>query len=406
MPNLTPEDLTRLAAACVSETHTPEPPPRLMSIWEITTWVLPMAPEHLRRTLAAFPTLPQGTAAEGATRWFTLPEVATLRAHFIARSRSQRYAPPPTKRAPLITLVGPIGAMGRTTALTHLGLAASLAGYRVLAIEGDPAGQLAQTLHMAGPPPSGDVLTLLAGSAARHLRQMNQSRLDRGDPPQPMDPSLSASLTLTAQDLIRQTQWPGLDLLPATPALMQADMALTSWRLAQRNWQPWHALSEALDTLRTSYDLILCDTPRGLGPLALTLLTSADILLAPLPLHAQGLTQLGLNLQNLAQATATLEDDLQLTARALGQTAPPLNWQRLTVLPTNAGPDAPRHLAQAAAALGDALLPAPLPHLPSLPFYDLDYRSLGRLPYAPLRDACDAAWAGVVTDLGFQRCRS
>ena len=82
-----------------------------------------------------------------------------------------------------------------------------------------------------------------------------------------------------------------------------------------------------------------------------------------------------------------------------------MGWQHLAVLPTRAGPDAARHLAICAARLGDSLLPAALPELPNpeqqnpeaptAQFYDLDYRDMGRLPYAPLRDACDAAWRGV-----------
>ena len=163
------------------------------------------------------------------------------------------------------------------------------------------------------------------------------------------------------------------------------------------SWYPWRALAEALDTdgVRSRYDLILCDTPRGLGPLALSLLTSADILLAPLPLRGDGLTNLGAGLHSLAAATQTLEGELQTTARALGQTAAPFIWQRLAVLPTRAGPDAARYLASATAQLGDALLPAALPEVHTPQFYDLDYRTIGRLPYAPLRDACDAAWVGL-----------
>jgi len=40
--------------------------------------------------------------------------------------------------------------------------------------------------------------------------------------------------------------------------------------------------------LRSRYDLILCDTPRGLGPLALSALASADVLLAPVSLKEGG----------------------------------------------------------------------------------------------------------------------
>lgn len=399
LTRLTPQTLAHLAEACLPATiPRPPTPPRLLSIWEITTWVLPMAPEHLRRVLAATPSLPQGSAGtDGGTRWFTNAEVATLRGHFSARARSHRYAPVPTKRAPLITLTGPGGAIGRTTALIHLATAASLAGFRVLVMDGDPSGTLAQTLHCQGPPPTGDVLTLLARSAGHNLRRLNQSRLDRGEAPTPMDPVLSAALSVTTTSLIRPTGWPGLDLLPATATLMQADLALTTWRLAQRSWAPWAALSEAFetDTIRKNYDLILCDTPRGLGPLALALLTATDILLAPLPLRPIGLTDLATGLASIAQATAALEADLQATARALGQTIEPMGWQRLAILPTRAGPDAARHLATAAAQLGTTLLPAALPELPAAQFYDLDYRTFGRLPYAPLRDACDAAWAGL-----------
>jgi hypothetical protein len=47
------------------------------------------------------------------------------------------------------------------------------------------------------------------------------------------------------------------------------------------------------------------------------------------------------------------------------------------------------------------LLPNPLPEVPQLAaagvgqVYDLDYRDVGRLAYAPLRDATEAAWQGL-----------
>ena len=419
MPPLSPDHLTTLATACEGKALASPPPDRQISIWEITSWILPMAPEHLRRVLAADPNLPQGSAGgEGGTRWFSQSDLAALRAHFATGPRKARYLPTrlPNARAPLVTLTGPLGAMGRSTCLMHLACAAALSGYRVLVIDGDPAGPLGSALP--APPghhdvPGTGVLSLIARSAALHLRRLNEARLDRGDTPHPMDEWLGAALPLRAADLIRPSLWPGLDVMAAPLAMMQGDLQISTWRLALRGWQPGRALAAALDDegLRQRYDLILCDTPRGLGPLALALLTSADVLLAPFPLHQDGLPRLGAGLQALAQATSQLQAEAQTAARALGQTAPPAQaWQRLWVLPNRAGPDAARQMAGVAAKLGDALLPNPMPEIASLAprlaqgqaapqFYDLDYRSLGRLTYAPLRDACDAAWLSVAEAL-------
>ena len=96
-----------------------------------------------------------------------------------------------------------------------------------------------------------------------------------------------------------------------------------------------------------------------------------------------------------------------MTARALGQGPAPLHWRGLAVLPTRThiervGADAAQVLAGFAAKLGPALrppllLPAALPEVPQIAsgaaaqFYDLDYRDVGRLIYAPQRDAIEGS---------------
>ena len=131
--------------------------------------------------------------------------------------------------------------------------------------------------------------------------------------------------------------------------------------------------------------------------MAMALLTSADILLAPLPLQDGALDQLGAGIAELAAASALMQAEAQGAARALGQTAPAQVWQRLWLLPIRAGADAPQRMAGFAAKLGEALLPTPLPEVEAVAtgqvahLYDLDYRCMGRLPYAALRQACDAA---------------
>jgi chromosome partitioning protein len=277
----------------------------------------------------------------------------------------------------------------------------------VLVIDGDPGGDVSRALPCSTPAGTG-VLSLIARSAALHLRRLNEARLERGDAPQPMDEALSAALPLTAADLIRPSLWPGLDVMAAPLAMMQGDRQITSWRLGLRTWAPGQALAQAVEEagLRQRYGLILCDTPRGLGPMALALLASADVLLAPLPLRDDGAARLGAGLQALAEAMIQHQTEAQMAARALGQMAAASQaWQALWVLPNRAGEDAARQMAQATALLGEALVPTPLPEVTALAdglarqFYDLDYRKVGRLTYAPLREACDAAWRAVAERL-------
>jgi len=49
---------------------------RLFSTWEITKYLIPIAPAHFRRVLRQNPDLPQGVSeTEGGAKWFSLDEV-------------------------------------------------------------------------------------------------------------------------------------------------------------------------------------------------------------------------------------------------------------------------------------------------------------------------------------------
>ena len=53
---------------------------RRFSTWEITRYLIPVAPAHFRRVLRQNPDLPQGlTETDGGAKWFTLDEVLRLR---------------------------------------------------------------------------------------------------------------------------------------------------------------------------------------------------------------------------------------------------------------------------------------------------------------------------------------
>ena len=154
-------------------------------------------------------------------------------------------------------------------------------------------------------------------------------------------------------------------LIPAPP-LMAADLQIGRWRwrrpaatLARRLRKRWQR--------RLASPLCLsCAHRAQLGLLALSMLASADVLLAPLPLAPGALRSLSAGLEALARALSAMQTEVQITAQALGQTALPLQWRRLAVLPTRARQDAAALLASYAAKLGPVLLPAALPEIPQI----------------------------------------
>ena len=468
------------------------PDPRLMSIWEVTTWVLDISAEHLRRVLRAEPGLPQGRTAGAAAaapeaapedgrgmRWFTPTEVARLRTHFIqvragvsgrrnrgdtgsgaglgAESGGGSDGGPGggSRPVPLVVLAGPLGRTGRTTALLHLAIAATLAGRRVLAIDADPGARLTQVLAPILTPilaqnliqhldpnldpnldpdmvgtgagavgPQSDVLGLFARGGLAHLRRMNTDRLDRGEAPLAADPALTmaAGAAAAAGGPLRATAWPGLDLIGAGPGLLLADLRLAAWRRALRGWQPAGALRSAVQAVAEGaaagpHDLVICDTGPGLGPLALSLIGAADLVVVPMLSSvmvpgADRAMSAGLAALATALQTQRAEDQLLAEALGLGQAGQGLGQglgradgvpARLALLPA----------AQGAGGAGGGLsVPGGVLLLPGLPFvpevaagqvahlYDLAPRGAARIGYAPRRDACEAAWAGLAGVLG------
>ena len=141
------------------------------------------------------------------------------------------------------------GGTGKTTSCLNLGAALSERGHRVLLVDVDPQGHLAQSL---------------------------------GFEPDRLGQTLYDALTDVIQDgsadahaLILQTD-EGMDLLPSNLDLSLAELDL------QNAIRREYALSRVLEPLRADYDYILIDCPPSLGILVVNALAAADGVIVPM----------------------------------------------------------------------------------------------------------------------------
>jgi chromosome partitioning protein len=99
------------------------------------------------------------------------------------------------------------------------------------------------------------------------------------------------------QQVIRETQLKGLDVLPSTIKLVGAEVELVAMMTREQ------VLRKALESVRDNYDYVLMDCPPSLGLLTLNTLTAADSVLIPIQSEyfaLEGLSQL-LNTIRLVQ---------------------------------------------------------------------------------------------------------
>lgn len=411
--------LAALAAALDPESSGDQPdrppvPARSFSTWEITEHILPMAPNHLRRSLNANPGWPQGReAGEGRLRWFTLSEVHALRRAFAA-SGGARHLPDRPGGAPLIlTLLNPSPGTAKTTTAAHLAQGAAMAGYRVLVLDLTPSARLTALLGLAAAP---SALPLLAAEAARHLREENRLRLSRGEPVLTPDADLD---TDPAAPL--PSAWAGVDVLGGGLDLAAADQTIAGWQHRIRSWRPWEALRAGLTAAghlapspgpalleETGYDLILIDTAPALGPLTLSAVVAADILLMPFAATEAGITGTARALSRLTDTLSGIETREALAARALGEASRRFDWPALRALITRFDPATQGRAAiRAQMALGETLLMARPEDVALLAdpqgpgtIYGLEYRDVGRDRFAALRRDRDAVQAEIHALMG------
>ena len=383
---------------------------RRFSTWEITKYLIPVAPAHFRRVLRQNPDLPQGlTETDGGAKWFTLDEVLRLRAFFASEGAANRdYLPyrPAGLPAKMLAVANFKGGVGKTSTAAHLAMSAALDGYKVLVIDLDSQGSMTSIFGGRAADEWQTVFPLLARHYGEHLRAENQSRLDRGENPLPLEDTVLQAMELTAQDLAQKTHWPNIDLIGAQLDLYWAEFQVPVWRMAARSWKLWDALSERLeaDGVLDQYDLVILDTPPALGYLTINALAAADILLVPTGASFLEFESTGRFFDMLHATFASIEEGENIAARALGRPGLAFEWDAVRAIVTRYdGAQQAEFAALMQAYLGTVLSPYRQDFTALVGqageqvagIYEADYRDFNRETYARGRTAFDETWAAV-----------
>tara|TARA_R110002012_G_scaffold47399_1_gene124228 strand:- start:37295 stop:38683 length:1389 start_codon:yes stop_codon:yes gene_type:complete len=381
---------------------------RQFSTWEITKYLIPVAPAHFRRVLKSHPNLPQGRSeTEGGAKWFTLDEVLALRAHFGREgSKAKEYRPyrPADLPAKIVSVANFKGGVGKTSTAAHLAMSAALDGYKVLVVDLDSQGSMTSIFGGRVEDEWQTVFPLLARHYAMQAQTDNQARAARGEAPQPIDDTLTEALKITAGDLIQPTHWPNIDLIGAQLNLYWSEFQIPVWRMQARGWKLWDALTDRLeaDGVLADYDVIFVDTPPALGYLTINGLAAADILLVPLGASFLEFDSTGRFFDMLHSTFSSIEAGENMAARALGRDELSFEWDAVRAVVTRFDGAQQTELA----ALMQAYLGSTLsPHRQDFTaligqagesvngIYEADYRDFNRETYVRGRQTFDATYA-------------
>jgi chromosome partitioning protein len=379
---------------------------RKFSIWEITKYLIPVAPAHLRRVLKANENLPQGEGDAGS-KWFTLEEVLTLRDHFASEgSASKEYRPyrPVGLPAKICAIANFKGGSGKTTTCAHLAMAAALDGYKVLVIDLDSQASLTSIMGGQVEDEWGTVFPLIAKDYAQAVLAENRVREAAGDVPLPLDETMTEALTVSPRNLIQKTHWPNIDLIGAQLNLYWAEFQIPVWRMGLRTWPLWDALGNFLSTegILDQYDIVFLDTPPALGYLTINSLSAADILLVPLGASFLEFDSTGRFFDMLYSTFASIEDGENRQRRALGLDEIKFEWDVVRAIITRFDAGQQTDLANVIQAYFGDFMNTYRQEFTALVgqageqvngIYEADYRDFNRDTYLRGREAFDRTYA-------------
>lgn len=240
---------------------------------------------------------PKPATSANGRRVYTAEQIQELRAYLSETGRQSRdymRHRRGNEHLQVIAVVNFKGGSCKTTTSAHLAQHLALRGYRVLAVDLDPQASLS-ALHGIQPELDIEENESLYGAI----------RYD--DKVQPLS------------TIIRATNFPGLDIVPANIELMEFEHD-TPKVLADSGGRAkamfFSRLDDALDDVRDRYDLVVIDCPPQLGFLTMAALCSATAVLVtvhPQMLDVMSMCQfllmMGDVLGSLKKAGATLQFD-------------------------------------------------------------------------------------------------
>jgi chromosome partitioning protein len=379
---------------------------RKLSMWEITRYLIPVAPGHLRRVIKANPDLPQGEGA-GGSRWFTLEEVLTLREHFAAEgSTSKEYRPyrPSGLPAKTVAIANFKGGSGKTTTCAHLAMSAALDGYKVLVIDLDSQASMTSIMGVSVEDEWQTVFPLIAKDYAEAIKSENRVRLARGETALPLDETLTEALQVSPRNLIQRTHWPNIDVIGAQLNLYWAEFQIPVWRMGLRSWPLWDALGNFLqhEGVLSEYDIVFLDTPPALGYLTINSLAAADIVLVPLGASFLEFDSTGRFFDMLYATFASIEEGENAQRRQLGLDEIRFEWDVVRAIITRFDAAQQTELANVIQAYFGDFMTAYRQEFTALVgqageqvsgIYEADYRDFSRETYLRGREAFDRTYA-------------
>jgi chromosome partitioning protein len=186
--------------------------------------------------------------------------------------------PPLTEHGPalIIAMCNQKGGVGKTTTTINLGAALAELSRHVLLVDFDPQGSLSVGLGVNPHTLSASIYNLLL------------------------------SRDTTIDDVIDQTNVPGLDILPSNIDLAAAEIQLVSEVAREQT------LVRLLESVRSRYDVILIDCAPSLGLLTINALTAADRVIMPLETEFFALRGIALLTDTIAKVQDRLNPKLEI----------------------------------------------------------------------------------------------